>query len=177
MKYILAGLGFTLLATPAFAIDAWPQCNSPERDAKTLRACNQVIGHGWMASTIAAWAYENRAQAHFSLGHLDSGIADATNALKMLPEPGKESGEDLKFVNIARNIRVLSLATRAAAQRKKGENAPADADEAQSLTLAGQLIAAKPSSGNFSQRTWANHGRRLPRRAQIADGAQAARPV
>ena len=57
MKHILAGLGFTLLATPAFAIDAWPQCNSPERNAKTLWACNQVIAHGWMANTIAAATY------------------------------------------------------------------------------------------------------------------------
>jgi tetratricopeptide (TPR) repeat protein len=143
-----------LLATPAFAIDAWPQCNSPERDAKTLWACNQVLGHGIMANTIAALAYENRAQAHLTLGHFDSAIADATNALKMLPEPGKESDQDKKLVNLAASVRVQSFATRAGAYRKKGESASADADEAQSLALASQLIDANPAYEYFVQRAW-----------------------
>jgi tetratricopeptide (TPR) repeat protein len=154
MKHIVVGLGLTLLATPAFAIDAWPQCNSPERNAKTLWACNQVIGHGWMANTTAALAYENRAQTHLTLGHFDSAIADATNALKLLPEPGKESDEDKKLVNMAASVRVQSFATRAGAYRKKSENALADADETQALALAEQMIAANPVYQYYNLRAW-----------------------
>lgn len=154
MKYTLAGLSLVLLATPAFAIDAWPQCNSPARDNKVLWACNQVIGYGVMSNTIAALAYENRAQAHLTLGHFDSAVADATNALKKLPEPGKESDQDKKLLNLAASVRIQSFATRAGAYRKKGDNASADADEAQSLTLANQLIAANPVYESFVQRAW-----------------------
>lgn len=154
MKYIIAGLGLTLLATPAFAIDAWPQCNSAERNANVLWACNQVLGRGVMSDTIAALAYENRAQAHLTLGHFDSAIADATNALKKLPEPGTGSDQDKKLVNMAASVRIQSLATRAGAYRKKGDNASADADEAHSLELVSQLIAASPAYTSFLQRAW-----------------------
>ncbi|HEY2835757.1 MAG TPA: hypothetical protein VGI89_04245 [Rhizomicrobium sp.] len=157
MKRILLGLSLAGLATPAFAIDAWPQCNSPLRDAKVLWACNQVIAHGWMSNTVAAATYENRAQTHLTLGHFDSAVTDATNALKMLPEPGKETGEDVKYVNLASEVRVRSFATRAAAHHKKSENDLADADAAQSLMLANRLIAANPNGQNYWLRAWVSH--------------------